>query len=395
MQQSTNADFIRTTAINKILKLKKRVKGIQGGSSAGKTYGTLPILIDYALKVPNTEISVVAESIPHLKRGALKDFKKIMIATQRWHQNEWHSTDSKYSFGNNSVMEFFSCDDASKLRGGRRHILYMNEANNISFEAYQELSIRTKKYIYLDWNPTAPFWFHEELANDDDVDFLIINYTDNEACPPDFIKEVEKAKAKAKTSSYWLNWYNVYGLGLLGSLEGVIYQNWKQIDTVPAEAKLISYGLDFGFTNDPTALVACYQYNGKLIFDELIYQKGLLNSDISQLIKSKGVISTTPIWADSAEPKSIAELRQRGIFAKEAIKGADSIKFGIDYLQQFELLITSRSTNTIKELRNYIWDKDKEGNQLNKPIDAFNHSMDAMRYSVCSLSMPQRRMYAV
>ena len=180
--------FVRTTAINKIKALDKRIKGVQGGTSAGKTYGILPIEIDYAIKNENTATSVVAESVPHLKRGAIKDFKEIMINTNRWIQEHWHSTDSRYTFSNGSYIEFFSADDGAKLRGGRRDRLYMNEANNLNFDAYTELAVRTKGSVTLDWNPTSEFWFHTELQGDDDVDFLIINFWINDEQPQFFLK---------------------------------------------------------------------------------------------------------------------------------------------------------------------------------------------------------------
>ena len=369
--------FIRTTAINKILKLKKFVKGVQGGTSAGKTYAILPILIDIATKQPQAEISVVAESIPHLKRGAMKDFKKIMISTGRFIDSRWNASDFKYTFANGSTIEFFSADNDSKLRGARRDYLYMNEANNMTFHAYTELASRTKQSIWLDWNPTNEFWFHTELQNDSDVDFLIINYKDNEACPESALKFILKARQKAATSSFWANWYKVYGLGELGALEGVVFNNWKTIDVIPKEAEYLGAGLDFGFTADPTAMVGVYRWNNQIILDELIYQSGLLNSDIIKLIKHD---KRNIIYADSAEPKSIEEIRRAGFNIKPVSKGADSINFGINVLQQQDILVTSNSMNLIKELRTYCWDKDKTGKQLNKPVDYMNHAIDAVRY---------------
>jgi phage terminase large subunit len=369
--------FIRTTAINKILKLKKFVKGVQGGTSAGKTYAILPILIDIATKNPQAEISVVAESIPHLKRGAMKDFKKIMISTGRFVDSRWNASDFKYTFANGSTIEFFSADNDSKLRGARRDYLYMNEANNMTFHAYTELASRTKKSIWLDWNPTNEFWFHTDLQNDSDVDFLIINYKDNEACPESALKFILKARQKAATSSFWANWYKVYGLGELGALEGVVFNNWKTIDAIPKEAEYLGAGLDFGFTADPTAMVGVYRWNNQIILDEVIYQSGLLNSDIIKLIKHD---KRNIIYADSAEPKSIEEIRRAGFNIKPVSKGADSINFGINVLQQQDILVTSQSMNLIKELRTYCWDKDKTGKQLNKPVDYMNHAIDAVRY---------------
>ena len=368
--------FIRTTVINKILALTKFVKGIQGGTSAGKTFGVLPVLIDICAKTPLIETSIVAESIPHLKRGAMKDFKKIMIETGRWNNSRWNATDFKYTFANGSQIEFFSADNDSKLRGARRDYLYMNEANNMTFHAYTELASRTKLGVYLDWNPVNEFWFHTDLLNDSDVDFLKVNYLDNEACPESALNFILKAKEKSSTSLYWENWYKVYGLGEIGSLEGVIFNNWKTIDIIPQEARLIGYGLDFGYTNDPTSIIEVYQYNGQRLINELCYQKGLSNSQIAKFITTK-----LPCYCDSAEPKSIAELRMLGVNSIAVTKGADSIVFGIQTIQQHEYLVTSKSLNLINELRKYAWDKDKRtGEKLNKPIDNFNHAIDAWRY---------------
>jgi phage terminase large subunit len=368
--------FIRTTVINKILNLTKFVKGIQGGTSAGKTFAVLPVLIDIAAKNKLTEISVVAESIPHLKRGAMKDFKKIMVETNRFVDSRWNATDFKYTFANGSQIEFFSADNDSKLRGARRDYLYMNEANNMTFHAYTELASRTKQGVYLDWNPVNEFWFHTDLINDNDVDFIIVNYLDNEACPESALNFILKAKEKASTSSYWDNWYKVYGLGQIGSLEGVIFNNWQTIDVIPNDARLLGYGLDFGYTNDPTAIVEVYKWNDKRIVNEICYQKELSNSQIAKLIPSK-----MPVYCDSAEPKSIAELTKLGVRAFGVTKGSDSINFGIQTMQAQEYLITKHSTNLINELRKYSWDKDKKtGAKLNRPIDDFNHAIDSLRY---------------
>lgn len=371
--------FQRTTAINKILTLNKFVKGIQGGTSAGKTYGIIPILIDIAAK-SNNDISIVAESIPHLKRGAMKDFKKIMIETGRWFDNRWNASDFKYTFANGSTIEFFSADVDAKLRGARRDYLYMNECNNMTFHSYTELASRTKKGIYLDWNPTNEFWFHEHIQNDSDVDYLIINYLDNEACPESALNFINKAKEKSLTSDYWLNWYKVYGLGEIGSLQGSIFE-FNQVDELPKDAEFISMGLDWGFTNDPTALIECYRYNGELYINELIYQTGLTNSDIITKMKELKVSDRLSIVADSAEPKSIEDLFRGGFrMIKPANKGKDSILNSIDTLKQFKLNVTKNSTNLIKELRSYVWVRDKEGKLLNQPIDFNNHAIDALRY---------------
>ncbi|CAL2085064.1 phage terminase large subunit [Tenacibaculum sp. 190524A02b] len=363
-----------------MLNMVSFTKGVQGGTSAGKTFGLLPIEINHSCTFPNTETSIVSESFPHLKRGAMKDFKKIMKLTGRWVDSHWHKTDSTYTFGNGSVIEFFSADNDSKLRGARRDRLYINEANNITFAAYTELASRTKESVTLDWNPTNEFWFHEELLGDEDVEMIILNYMDNEACPESAKKFILKAKEKSKISSWWENWYKVYGLGQLGKLEGVVLENWKQIDKIPKEADLIGYAIDFGFTNDPTTLIACYKWNGKIIWKELIYEKGLTNDQIAKRMKSFGIKKNDFVVADSSEPKSIAEINVYGFTVKGAEKGKDSVNFGISVLQEYEMLVTSDSLNMIKELRKYSWDKDKTGKKLNRPIDMFNHTIDPMRY---------------
>jgi phage terminase large subunit len=367
--------LIRTTAIRKIIRLRNRIKIIQGGTSAGKTFGILPILISKAAKRPLMEISVVAESIPHLRRGALKDFLSMMKSGFRYVDKRFNKSLLRYDFDNGSYIEFFSADDSSKLRGARRDILYINECNNIEFEAYNELAIRTKREIYLDFNPANEFWVHTELKDEPDTDFLILTYKDNEALDKGIVKEIEKNRLKGLTSSYWANWWNVYGLGEMGSLQGVVFSNWKQIDTIPTEARLLGYGVDFGYTADPTSIVEVYTYNGQRILNEICYQTGLVNTEIAKKLQ-KNIIA----YADSAEPKSIEEIRRTGQLIKGVTKGLDSVNFGIQIMQSQEYLVTSQSTNLIKELRSYCWDKDRSGKQINKPIANYNHAIDAVRY---------------
>tara|TARA_R100000544_G_scaffold37136_1_gene27315 strand:- start:88 stop:1521 length:1434 start_codon:yes stop_codon:yes gene_type:complete len=313
-------------------------------------------------------VSVVAESIPHLRRGAIRDFLKIM----GWLNNSvdmFNKSTLTYTFPNGSQIEFFSADQPDKLRGGRRDVLFINECNNISFESYQQLSIRCREFIYLDYNPTAAFWVHTELKDEEDSDFLILTYKDNEALEQSIINEFEKAIKKAETSDYWKNWVNVYVYGIIGSLEGVIFNNWKTIDSIPESAELLGYGQDYGFTNDPTTLVALYRWDGKIIWKELIYRKGMSNSALAKEMKGLGIGNYKPVVADSAEPKTIAELKSYGFNIKGAKKGADSIKHGIALLQDYEMLITSDSLNLIKELRHYQWNDKK----ANTPMDNYNH----------------------
>jgi len=386
-------EFIITTALKKLLRLKKRIKIVRGGTSASKTFSILPILIDRAIKTPDLEISVVSESIPHLRRGALKDFLKIMMALGRYNDNQFNKSTLKYTFVNGSYIEFFSVDQPDKLRGARRNVLYVNECNNVDFDSYYQLAIRTSGEIWLDYNPSSLFWVDRELLTQDDVDFITLTYLDNEALSETIVKEIESAKEKAKTSSYWENWWQVYGLGQTGSLEGVCIPEWQEIN-LPTEARLLCYGMDWGYSNDPTSLIAMYKYNDAYIFDELIYQKGLLNSDISDLLKTNEVKDI--VYADSAEPKSIAELNSYGHNVLPVTKGRDSIVYGLNLINQNKVYVTSRSKNLINELQNYIWMVDKQGNKLNKPIDAYNHAIDAMRYAMTSqLENPHKGNYYI
>ena len=363
--------FQTTTAIRKLHALKNRKKVIQGGTSAGKTFGILPILIDRCIRTPNLETSVVSESIPHLRRGCIRDFLKIMLLTNRFKDSQWNRSSLTYTFTNGSYIEFFSVEQPDKLRGARRHVLYVNEANNVPFEAYQQLSIRTSGDIWIDFNPTANFWAHKEVAGNDDADFITLTYLDNEALPDTIVKDIERAREKAKDSTYWSNWWQVYGLGQIGSLDGVCITDWKEINQLPEEARLLCYGMDFGYSNDPTTAIALYKYNDGYIFDEIIYQKKLLNIDISNLLTTNNIEGV--IYADSAEPKSIAELRTYRHKVLPCTKGKDSIVYGINLINQNKIFVTSRSKNLIKELQSYTWMKDREGNTINKPIDAFNH----------------------
>lgn len=386
-------DFVYTTAIRKLRKLKKRIKGVPGGTSAGKTFGIIPIEIDHAIKNPLTETSIVSESVPHLRRGALKDFEKIMRSTNRWIEGHFNKSLLKYTFANGSYIEFFSTDQPDRLRGARRNRLYVNEANNITWEAYMQLAIRTSDSITIDFNPTHEFWYHSEIVGDEDWEEVVLTYKDNEALQESIVREIEKAREKAKTSPYWDNWWKVYGLGQLGALEGVVFSNWQIFGHIPKEAKYIGSGMDFGYTNDPTTLIDVYQCNSQWIFDEVIYQKGLLNNEIAKLVKQDG--QTRVIYADSAEPKSIDELRRYGLRILGATKGKDSITYGIDLLQQNNFKVTQRSTNLIKELRGYVWDTDRTGRTLNKPVDYLNHAIDAMRYFAMEKMKRNTGSYAV
>ncbi len=370
-----------TTAYSKISRLNKRIRIVQGGTSAGKTIAILLYLIAMAqTDDKKTLTSVVSESIPHLKRGAIRDFKNILRDNGYWKESSWNATDSVYTFETGSQIEFFSTDNADKLRGARRERLFVNEANNISFEAFEQLEVRTKEFVIIDYNPTVEFWAHIEIQGKrDDVDFLIITYLDNEGLSPEIIASIEQRKNRK-------GWWTVYGLGLLGEVEGKIYKDWQIIDVVPHEARLERYGLDFGYSNDPTAIVAIYYYNGGYILDEIIYRKGMLNKQIADSILSQE--NEILVIADSAEPKSIDEIKLYGVNMMPAIKGPGSIASGIQFVQSQRISVTKRSVNVIAEYRQYIWKTDKLDRIINEPEGGYDHAMDAIRYGFTSILAP-------
>jgi len=371
---------INTTAKRKIESLTQRKRVIQGGTSASKTFSILCVLIKQACK-KKTEISIVGETVPHLRRGAIRDFIKIMIAKGIFVPARWNKTLLTYQFANRSSIEFFSADQEARLRGARRQVLFINEANNIDFESYYQLAIRTSDAIYIDFNPTHEFWAHTEVLREADSELLILTYQDNEALPDTIRKDIELNRTKAETSAYWANWWKVYGLGQVGTLQGAIYEDFEVVEGIDvSRAKFVALGLDWGFSNDPTALVAIYRQGDCLLIQELLYATGLTNQDIADKLRSLGITRAWEIVADSAEPKSIEEIYRLGFNIKPAEKGPDSIRNGIDILKRFKLQVTKDSTNLIKELRSYTWATDKEGKNTGVPIDSFNHACDAMRY---------------
>jgi phage terminase large subunit len=317
-----------------------------------------------------TLTSVVSESIPHLKRGALRDFKNILQGHKYWKDDNWNATDSIYTFETGSQIEFFSTDNGDKLRGGRRDRCFMNEANNCTMDAFDQLEVRTKEFIILDWNPTNEFWVYTDILNKrEDVDYIILTYKDNEALSPEIVASIEARRNRTQ-------WWKVYGEGQLGEAEGKIYTGWIQIDELPQQARRIGRGLDFGYSNDPTAVTDIYEYNGGYILDEVVYRKGMLNSEIATVLKDADILTV----ADSAEPKSIDEIKLHGITIVAADKGSDSVVHGIQLMQDQKFQVTKRSINIWKEYSNYMWDRDREGKVLNKPEHGFNHALDGVRY---------------
>jgi len=374
--------FIETTATRKLLALNKRIRGISGGTSASKTISILLWLIDYAQVNKSKTISVVSETFPHLKRGAIRDFLTIMGEPRPDHSyldiygdEAWNKTDFIFTFPTGSKIEFFSADQPGKVRGPRRDVLFINEANNIAYETYTQLEIRTRDIVWLDWNPVTEFWFYTEVKDRDNVDFLILTYKDNEALEESIIQSIE-ARRESK------NWWRIYGEGQLGIYEGLIYPEWQDMDDIPAEARLVRYGMDFGYSNDPTAIVAIYQWNAAYIFDEILYRKGLSNKDIADIYLN---LDTSLVVADSAEPKSIDEIKSYGVNMIGSQKGQGSVLQGIQYVQEQKIFVTKRSTNIKAEQRGYLWLTNKDGKIINEPQPFKNHLMDASRYGMESL----------
>lgn len=373
--------YTLTTATKKIASLKKRIRVVQGGTSASKTVSILLLLIHEAQSdsVP-TLTSIVSESFPHLKRGVMRDFLNILESHNYFKSERWNKTDFIYTFETGSKIEFFSVDQPSKVRGPRRDRLFINEANNIPYEAFDQLEVRTKGTIYLDYNPTTEFWYYDKVANRADVDFLIVTYKDNEALDKSIVDSIEQRKNNVQ-------WWKVYGEGQLGEIVSRIYTGWRIIDEIPHEARLERYGVDFGYTNDPTSIVAVYYYNGGYVLDEISYQKGLSNKMIADIFTNN---KPALIIADSAEPKSIDEIKIYGHSIVPAVKGQGSVTQGIQFVQQQQISVTKNSVNIIKEYRNYTWITDKDGKIINEPDHLYSHSMDAIRYAFSSLELNNR-----
>lgn len=356
--------------------MKKRIRAVCGGTSASKTISILVWLIDYAQVNKNKKIDVMSESYPHLEDGAIKDFKAIMLDRGYWRDDSWNGTKHVYTFETGSIIKFISVDKLGKAHGPRRDVLFVNEANNISYEIYDQLEVRTKDVIWLDWNPSTEYWYYTEIKDHIDHDFITLTYKDClNVLDPSIVESIESKKHRK-------NWWKVYGLGQLGEVEGKIYSGWQIIDSIPHEARLWRRGLDFGYSVDPSVLVDIYEYNGGYIVDEQFYQKGMSNKAIADYINNLDEADILTI-ADSAEPKSIEEIKDYGVKIVGAAKGKDSVKQGIQFVQDQKISVTKRSLKTIKAYRNYLWATDRNGKNLQVPDDTIHewtNPMDAIRY---------------
>lgn len=356
----------------------------KGGARSGKTWSLLQCLVFIALHQKNKLISVVGESIPFLKRGAMRDFKSLL--DDMWNVECWNATDKVYTFPTTkSSIEFFSADNEGKVHGSARDYLFINECYFIPYEIYRQLAVRTRKAIMLDYNPRSRFWVDEWLIGKPNVALIKSTYKDN-----DFLTDRQKAEIESYEKSD-PNWWRVYGLGETGSVEGLVYTNWQIVDAMPDTYKKEFFCIDFGFTNDPTAILRVRLSGGELWVEELAYRTGMLNQDIVKCLQDNHVARGAMIVCDSAEQKSIAEINNLGGFrAVPVAKGRGSIVSGITAVQAYKLNVTQDALGTIDELRNYSWKRDINGSYINEPIDRYNHSLDALRYGVTTFLQAQR-----
>jgi phage terminase large subunit len=381
---------IRTNKVfNHLKHSDKKIVVEQGGTRSGKTYNILLwIIFEYTYRNTGKTITICRKSFPSLRASVMRDFFEILRNYELYNEDYHNKSSNEYHL-NGNLIEFISLDQPQKIRGRKRNLLYINEGNELFYEDWQQLVFRTDGRIIIDYNPSESFhWIYDKVVPREDCDFYQTTYRDNPFLDKSIVDEIERLRDTDE--DYW----RIYGLGERGMSRATIFQFGQS--EIPTDAKLISYGLDFGYTNDPTALVAVYQLDNHLYLEELIYRTGLTNRDIHAHFQSFNLDRRDEIFADSAEPKSIDELHRFGWNVKPTVKGADSVNAGIDILKRHKLFVTPRSSNLIKELQNYKWVEDKNGNLLNKPIDAFNHGIDAARYAVANkLSKPNYGRYNV
>ena len=360
-------DALRTPAV--------RYVDSEGGTRSSKTFSALQVLIEIAKGCKNLLISVVSETFPHLKRGAIRDYQTILA--DEWDDNAWNKSESIYRFESGSIIEFFSADQPSKVHGPARDILFINEANHIPYETARQLFVRTRLYILCDYNPTHTFWMHEQIAPRANCVTIHSTYKDNDYLTAEQVAEIESNKNDA-------NWWRVYGQGLVGQQEGLIFPNFDLIDELPAERGGLRevYGMDFGFTHDPSTLQHLLIDTGQkiLYIDEVFYATGMLNSAMAAAMEEAGVPKrSTLIFADCAEPKTIAELAGYGYNVRPCYKATRKAE-QLQIMKGYRLKITKRSLNAIREARGYCWMQDKDGRWLNEPQEYGDHAMDAIRY---------------
>lgn len=348
----------------------------QGGTSSGKTFNILLALFQYCFTSENAYIvSIVAETFPVLKKGAIRDFDTILSLIG--YDGKKNKSEYTYSIGK-STFEFFAVDNPGKAKSGKRDILFINECNHVDYDIVYQLALRTRMTVIYDYNPSSEFWLHTEFLpkkQRSEYLFKITTYKDNPALEEKIIRDIEALPPDL---------YRIYGEGRLGQISGLIFDNWQVVDEFPQNAKNITYGLDFGFSRDPTAMVKVALYDNCIYVQELIYETGLTTDDIDNIIAMFEVPKSATINADSSEPRLIHELYNKGWYVKGVTKGADSVRAGINKLKRFKICITADSTNLIKEFKNYKW-KEKDGKSIGVPIDLWNHGCDALRYATIDL----------
>jgi phage terminase large subunit len=348
----------------------------QGGTSSGKTYAIEQVLFCLACETEKLVITVVGQDIPNLKAGALRDAQSIYYKSEALQAmvKSFNKTDRIFEFSNGSIIEFKSYDNAQDAKSGKRDYLFVNEANGVDWEVYTELALRTKKRIYIDYNPNSAFWVHDNLIGKPGIQLIISDHRHNP-----FLEDKTREKIESLKEVDTELW-RVYARGLTGKITGLVFSNWHLCEAIPAGATLLAAGLDFGFTNDETGCLLVYRQNGELWVDEMLYETGLTNPDIAAKLTEAGISKSMEIIADSAEPKSIEELRRLGWRVTGAKKGADSINASIDVLKRYTINITRSSVNLRNELSRYKWRTDRSGKTLNEPVDTCNHLIDPLRY---------------
>ena len=367
----TQAKIKTTNVFNKAYRSKTRITCLQGGTRSSKTYSLCQLFIIKCLEDTGKVFTICRKTLPALKGTAYRDVLNILKEMELYSEENHNKSELSYLL-NGNLIEFISVDQPQKIRGRKRNYLWLNEANEFDFESWVQLSLRCTGKIYLDYNPSDPYsWIYEKVLTRDDCTFIKSTYKANPFLDEDTIAEIERLKDI--DPDYW----RVYGLGEIGSIQTMIFRNFNLVDDV--QGKLIGYGLDFGFTNSPTALVEVRQLDDNLYIKELLYEKRLTNTDLANKLKEFGIDRQTEIVGDSAEPKSIEEIYRQGFNIKPAKKGA-GIHLGLDIMRRYKLHITKDSLNAIKEFRGYKWSTDKNGDVLNTPVKVNDHLIDATRY---------------
>lgn len=347
----------------------------QGSSRSSKTYNTVIWLCVYCLTHPFSTVSIVRATLPSLKGSVLRDFENILQDMDLWDVRCFNKSELLYRFDNGSWVEFFSCDNEQKLRGRKRQILYVNEGNELKYIEWQQLQMRTTLFSIIDYNPSFSddHWLCA-LNREERTYHFVTTYKDNPFLEQKVIDEIESLKHK--NPSLW----RIYGLGLQAMVEGLVFHNVEVIEEIPSHMTHEWVGMDFGYTNDPTAIVRVAFRNNTLYIDETAYKTEMLSSDIIRVLKEYH--PRMQIISESADPRLVQEIYRAGIDIHPVEKFQGSIEAGIQKMQEYKICVTKRSANVIKEFRNYTYRQDKEGKWLNQPIDCYNHAIDAVRYVV-------------